>query len=88
MFVQVIELAKQIKETGQRSITELPELLRKAEQLAQDDTQHMLTRALAHRAAGNAYPAAGGDQGTAASHQEQSSPTLQAQQCKRNSQTP
>ena len=55
MFVQVIELAKQIKEKGQRSITELPELLRKAEQLAQDDTQHMLTRALAHRAAGNAY---------------------------------
>jgi len=53
--VQIIELAEQIKEKGQRSITELPELLRKAEQLAQDDTQDMLTRALAHRAAGNAY---------------------------------
>src|SRR5712691_6888553 len=53
--VQAIELAEQIKEKGQRSTGELPELLEKAEQLAQDATQDVLTRALAHRAAGNAY---------------------------------
>jgi CHAT domain-containing protein len=53
--VQVIELAEQIKETGQRSIAELPGLLRKAEELAEDVTQDVLSRALAHRAAGNAY---------------------------------
>ena len=55
MSVQVIELAEQIKEKGRKYVTELPELLRKAEELAKDDTQDMLTRALAYRAAGNAY---------------------------------
>jgi len=53
--VQVIELAEQIKEKGQKYVTELSELLRKAEELAKDDTQDMLTRALAYKAAGNAY---------------------------------
>jgi hypothetical protein len=42
--VQVIELAEQIKEKGQKYVTELPELLRKAEGLAKDDTQDMLPR--------------------------------------------
>jgi tetratricopeptide (TPR) repeat protein len=51
---QVIELAKKIKEKGQTSSGELPGLLRKAEELALDDAQDLLTRALAHRAAGNA----------------------------------
>ena len=55
MSVQVIELAERIKETGQRSVAELPGLLRKAEELAEDMTQDVLSRALAHRAAGNAY---------------------------------
>lgn len=55
MLSQVFELAEQIKEKGQRSTSELPALLHKAERLAQDDTQDMLTRALAHRAAGNAH---------------------------------
>jgi len=53
--VEVIELAEQIKETGQRSTAELPGLLRRAEELAADSTQDALSRALAHRAAGNAY---------------------------------
>jgi tetratricopeptide (TPR) repeat protein len=52
--VRVVELAQEIKEKGRRSIAELPPLLQKAEQLAEDQTQDSLTRALAHRAAGNA----------------------------------
>jgi CHAT domain-containing protein len=51
----VVELAEQIKEKGQRSAAELPELLKQAERLAHDETQDSFTRALAHRAAGNAY---------------------------------
>ena len=51
----VLELAEQIKEKGQRSTAELPVLLQKAEALAHDSGQDPLTRALAHRAAGNAY---------------------------------
>src|SRR5882724_11982038 len=51
---RVVELAEEIKEKGRRSTAELPPLLQKAEQLAQDETQDSLTRALAHRAAGNA----------------------------------
>src|SRR5262245_15960673 len=51
---QVIELAEKMKEKGQTSAAELPELLRKAEELAHDHAQDVLTRALAHRAAGNA----------------------------------
>lgn len=51
----VIELAEQIKEKGQRSTAELPELLQKAELLAHDDAQDPYTRALAYRAAGNAH---------------------------------
>jgi CHAT domain-containing protein len=51
----VLELAEQIKEKGQTSTAELPELLRKAELLAHDSGQDPLTRALAHRAAGNAH---------------------------------
>lgn len=54
MSVHVLELAEQIKEKGQRSAAELPGLLQKAEQLANDIAQDVLTRALAHRAAGNA----------------------------------
>lgn len=54
MSAQVIELAEKIKEKGQTSAAELPDLLRKAEELAHDGTQDVLTRALAHRAAGNA----------------------------------
>jgi tetratricopeptide (TPR) repeat protein len=50
----VIELAEKIKEKGQNSAVELPELLRKAQELAFDEAQDVLTRALAHRAAGNA----------------------------------
>src|SRR5579883_1241379 len=53
--IPVIELAEQIKEKGQRSTAELPELLKKAEALAEDETQDALTRGLAHRAAGNAH---------------------------------
>ena len=53
--MHVIELAEQIKEKGQRSAGELPELLKKAEELANDAAQDILTRALAHRAAGNAH---------------------------------
>jgi len=52
---QVIELADKIKEKGQNSTAELPQLLEKAKQLAHDDAQDVLTRALAYRAAGNAY---------------------------------
>jgi len=55
MSARVIELAEQIKETGHRSKAELPGLLLKADQLAHDKEQDVLTRALAHRAAGNAY---------------------------------
>jgi CHAT domain-containing protein len=51
----VIELAEQIKVKGQTSRAELPELLKEAERFAHDKTQDRLTRALAHRAAGNAY---------------------------------
>lgn len=54
MSAQVLELAEEIKEKGRRSTAELPPLLDKAEQLAQDSAQDPLTRALAHRAAGNA----------------------------------
>jgi tetratricopeptide (TPR) repeat protein len=50
----VIELAEKIKKKGQTSADELPELLRRADELANDDAQDVLTRALAHRAAGNA----------------------------------
>lgn len=50
----VLELAEEIKEKGRRSTRELPPLLQKAEQLAQDETQRPLIRALAFRAAGNA----------------------------------
>src|SRR6185436_3928732 len=50
----VIELAEKIKEKGQTSAAELPELLRTAEVLANDNAQDVLTRALAFRAAGNA----------------------------------
>jgi CHAT domain-containing protein len=53
--IAVIELAQQIKEKGQRSTAELPELLQKAEAMAHDSRQDPLTRALAHRAAGNAH---------------------------------
>jgi tetratricopeptide (TPR) repeat protein len=51
----VVELAEQIRLKGQRSTAELPELLKEAERLAHDETQDRLTRALAHRAAGNAH---------------------------------
>lgn len=54
MSTRVTELAEQIKETGQRSSAELPALLQKAVLLAEDNSQDILTRALAHRAAGNA----------------------------------
>jgi CHAT domain-containing protein len=50
----VAELAEEIKETGRRSAAELPPLLQKAEMLARDESQDLLTRALAHRAAANA----------------------------------
>jgi len=50
----VTELAEQIKEKGRHSTSELPALLLRAEQLALDDSEDSLTRALAHRAAGNA----------------------------------
>jgi tetratricopeptide (TPR) repeat protein len=50
----VADLAAEIKERGRRSAAELPPLLERAEQLADDDTQELLTRALAHRAAANA----------------------------------
>lgn len=55
MSSPVIELAEQIKQKGQRSTAELPELLQQAELLAHDSGQDPLTRALAHRAAGNAH---------------------------------
>ena len=51
----VVELAEQNMVKGQRSTAELPELLKEAERLAHDETQDRLTRALTHRAAGNAY---------------------------------
>ena len=50
----MIELAEKIKQKGQISTAELPEPLRTAEELAQDVGQHVVTRALAYRAAGNA----------------------------------
>jgi tetratricopeptide (TPR) repeat protein len=50
----VAELAEEIKEKGRRSAAELPPLLEKAETLAHDESQDLLTRALAHRAAANA----------------------------------
>ncbi|MBI4471731.1 MAG: CHAT domain-containing protein [Acidobacteria bacterium] len=50
----VVALAEEIKERGRQSPAELPPLLQKAEQLAQDEHQDVLTRGLAHRAAGNA----------------------------------
>jgi len=49
-----VELAEEIKEKGRRSTAELPLLLQQAEQLAEDESEDALTRALAHRAAGNA----------------------------------
>ena len=52
--LHVIELAEKIKEKGQTSTAELPDLLRTAQELAHDETQDALTRALAFRAAGNA----------------------------------
>ncbi len=54
MSSQVLELAEQIKEMGQQSAPELLPLLQKAERLAEDGAQDLLTRALAHRAAANA----------------------------------
>jgi tetratricopeptide (TPR) repeat protein len=53
--VSIVDLAEQIKEKGQRSVAELPGLLQEAERLANDGTQDVLTRGLAHRAAGNAH---------------------------------
>jgi CHAT domain-containing protein/exonuclease VII small subunit len=50
----VRQLAEAIKRKGQTSTKELPALLKAAEQLARDESQDVLTRALAHRAAGNA----------------------------------
>lgn len=52
--ILVADLAAKIKERGRRSAAELPPLLEKAEQLANDETLDPLTRALAHRAAANA----------------------------------
>jgi CHAT domain-containing protein/tetratricopeptide (TPR) repeat protein len=52
---QVLELAEEIKQKGRRSALELPPLLQKAEQMAQDESQAPLNRALAWRAAGNAH---------------------------------
>jgi CHAT domain-containing protein/tetratricopeptide (TPR) repeat protein len=52
--IQVLELAEKIKEKGRRSALELPPLLEQAERFAADPTLDSLTRALAHRAAGNA----------------------------------
>jgi len=54
VLTQVEELAEAIKETGRRSAEELPPLLKKAEELAREQTADPFTRALAHRAAGNA----------------------------------
>ena len=54
MSSQVVALAEEIKEKGRRSPADLTPLLHRAEQLAQDETQDLLTRALAYRAAGNA----------------------------------
>jgi CHAT domain-containing protein len=51
---QAVALAEKIKEKGRQSPAELTPLLHKAEQLAHDETQDLLTRALAYRAAGNA----------------------------------
>jgi CHAT domain-containing protein len=51
---QVVALAEEIKEKGRQSPADLTPLLHRAEQLAHDETQDVLTRALAHRAAGNA----------------------------------
>ena len=49
-----MELAEQIKNLGQQSTAELLPLLQKAERLAEDEAEGLLTRALAHRAAANA----------------------------------
>jgi CHAT domain-containing protein len=54
LSAEVIELAEKIKEKGQASASDLPDLLQKAEDLAQDAALDVLSRALAHRAAGNA----------------------------------
>ena len=53
--MSIVDLAQQIKEKGQTSVTELPGLLQEAEKLANDGTQDVLTRGLAHRAVGNAH---------------------------------
>ncbi len=55
MSAQVMELADKIREKGQNSTAELPQLLAKAKELAHDDAQDAFTRALAYRAAGNAH---------------------------------
>jgi len=52
---RVSELAEKIKQKGQTSAAELPDLLRAAEQLAADQTLDERDRALALRAAGNAH---------------------------------
>ncbi len=54
MSIHVIELAERIKEKGQHSTTDLPQLLQEAETLADDATLDSFERALACRAAGNA----------------------------------
>ena len=54
MSVSAVELAEKIKERGRLAPAELPPLLQEAQQLAQDKSQELLTRALAYRAAGNA----------------------------------
>ncbi len=54
MSTAVAQLAEKIKDKGRHSTSELPPLLEQAEQLAADTSQDLLTRGLAHRAAGNA----------------------------------
>ena len=54
MSTVVSQLAEQIREKGRHSTCDLPPLLEQAKALADDSSLDVLTRALAHRAAGNA----------------------------------
>jgi tetratricopeptide (TPR) repeat protein len=51
---RVRKLAEEIKDKGLQGVSELPRLLVEAEAICSDETQDVLTRALAHRAAANA----------------------------------
>ena len=54
MSTLIATIAEKIKDKGRHSTSELPPLLEQAEQIAGNSSESLLTRGLAHRAAGNA----------------------------------